>query len=234
VARLASAGLAAVTPDGGLCFVDYACDRIRLLDSAGQVDTIAPTAGWNAPARRGSASDDDPASDAVIGCPSGLAVAPDGTVYVSDSCHNRVWKIHATDGRVRPGATVTLAAGDGWLSSPSGGHGRFAGDGGPAVEASLREPLGLAVGPDGSLYIADSVNHRVRKVAPDGIITTVAGNAQFYRPEYRPHFAGEGGPATRAPLGKLEAVAIGPDGSLFIADSAMHRILKVWHIARTQ
>ena len=70
---------------------------------------------------------------------------------------------------------------------------------------------GVAVGPDGSLYIADLLNNRIRRVAPDGIITTVAGNGEDY-------FGGDGGPATQAKLFRPKGVAVGPDGSLYIAD----------------
>src|SRR6185503_10423970 len=78
----------------------------------------------------------------------------------------------------------------------------------------------VAVGPDGSLYIADNLNNRIRRVAPDGIITTVAGPGV-------PAFGGDGGPATAAQLNLPQDVAVGPDGSLYIADTHNYRIRRV-------
>jgi YD repeat-containing protein len=94
----------------------------------------------------------------------------------------------------------------------------YAGDGGPAINALLNEPRGLAVGPDGSVYIAEFDNDRVRRVAPDGVITTVAGNGQQ-------GYAGDGGAATSAQLNDPWGVAVASDGSLFIGERA--RIRKV-------
>jgi YD repeat-containing protein len=97
----------------------------------------------------------------------------------------------------------------------------FGGDGGPATQAALQTPRGLAVGPDGSLYIADAFNFRVRRVAPDGVITTVAGNGTA-------GFGGDGGPATQAELNNaFGGLAVGPDGSLYIADRDNGRVRRV-------
>ena len=90
-----------------------------------------------------------------------MVVGPDGSLYIADSHNNRIR-------RVAPDGTISTVAGNG----TSG----FSGDGGPASAASLNDPSGVAVGPDGSLYIADSFNGRIRWVAPNGIISTVAGN----------------------------------------------------------
>src|SRR5205814_4288786 len=86
----------------------------------------------------------------------------------------------------------------------------FAGDGGPATQASLNGSFGVAVAPDGSFYIADTINDRIRRVGPDGIISTVAGNGTA-------RFSGDGGPAPRAALGGPQGRAGGPDGSLYRA-----------------
>src|SRR5947209_4959658 len=82
---------------------------------------------------------------------------------------------------------------------------------GLAAQAQLYAPDAVALGPDGSLYIADSGNHRVREVGPDGTITTVAGNG-FSGFEGSP--GGDGGPATQAALWAPDGLALGPDGSL--------------------
>ena len=95
------------------------------------------------------------------------------------------------------------------------GGGSVLGDGGPATQAKLNGPRGIKAGPDGSLYIADTNHYRVRKVAPDGTITTVAGNGTG--PCYSSSCWGNGGPALQASILPYD-VAIGQDGSLYLAD----------------
>ena len=106
--------------------------------------------------------------------PVGVAVGPDGTLYIADARSHRVC-------RVRPAGTITSIAG---TDEPG-----YSGDGGPATEASVDYPTGVAFGPDGSLYIADRQNHRIRKVDPEGVITTVAGSGDY-------DYYGDGGLAT--------------------------------------
>ena len=96
----------------------------------------------------------------------------------------------------------------------------FAGDGGPATSANLNGPTGVAVDAAGNLYIADSGNHRIRKVTPAGTISTFAGNGTA-------GFAGDGGPATDARLNSANAVATDSAGNLYIADSDNYRVRKV-------
>ena len=103
------------------------------------------------------------------------------------------------------------------------GGGSVLGDGGPATQAKLNGPRGITVGPDGSLYIADTNNRRVRRVAPDGTITTVAGNGGSC---FATDPCGDGGLAPQAPVFPTD-VALGPDGSLYIADPSARRIRKV-------
>jgi RHS repeat-associated protein len=107
------------------------------------------------------------------------------------------------------GAVITTVAGN--------GESGFSGDGGPATAAQLRSPSGVAAAADGSLYIADYSDLRIRRVSPDGIITTVAGNGES-------GFSGDGGPATAAQLAYPSGVAVAADGSLYIADTANDRI----------
>jgi uncharacterized protein (TIGR03437 family) len=111
---------------------------------------------------------------------------------------------------------ITPVAGSG----PSDGIGGFSGDGGPATSAQLDSPEGVAVDAAGNLYIADRANHRIRKVDTNGIITTVAGDAER-------GFSGDGGPATSASLSDPRAVAVDAAGNLFIADTNNNRIRKV-------
>jgi sugar lactone lactonase YvrE len=142
---------------------------------------IATVAGTGAD---GYSGDDGPASEATIERPSALAVGPDGSLYIVTPDDHRVR-------RVGPDGVITVVAGSGRPGS------RYVAEGVAAVEARLRAPNGIAVGPDGELFVADTLSFRVRRVAADGTITTVAGPDEFARPI---------------------AVAIGPDRSLYIAD----------------
>lgn len=118
-----------------------------------------------------------------------------------------------------PAAPVVAA--DGPITTFAGTIGGFAGDGGPATAALLNQPEGSAVAPDGAVLIADSRNHVIRRVAPNGVITTVAGTST------NPGPFGDGGLATLAQLDTPTDVAFGPDGSYYIADQFNDRIRRV-------
>jgi hypothetical protein len=114
---------------------------------------------------------------------------------------------------VPPSARISTLAGDGTE--------RFAGDGGSATAASLDAPRGrMERGPDGSLYFADTFNNRIRRIAPDGRISTVAGDG-------RAGYGGDGGPAIAASLYWPHDVAVDPTGDLYIADANNNRIRRV-------
>lgn len=171
----------------------------------------------------GYSGDGGPAIQAAISQPDAVAVGPDGSVYVSDGVRH-IRKI-ATDG------TITTIAGT--------GEAGFSGDGGPATEAAFStgdwfwSGGGMTVGPDGTLYVADRHNHRVRAIGPDGIVRTVAGSGPSVldrgadSPGLNGGFAGDGGPAVEALLNNPTDVALGPDGTLYIADSYNYRIRAV-------
>ena len=120
--------------------------------------------------------------------------------------------------KVDPHGTITTVAGDGWRGDR--GVGRYGGDGGPATEASLHWPLSVAAAADGSIYIADMRNHRVRRVGSDGIISTVAGDGSG-------SYGGDGGPATAAWLNHPIGVAVDSAGNVYIADRYNQRIRRV-------
>ena len=117
-----------------------------------------------------------------------------------------------------------------WPSAPSiistvAGNGTygFSGDGGPATSAELERPFGVAVDSAGNLYIADDVDNRIRKVTPDGTITTVAGNGSCAIVVDYGCYSGDGGPATSAELRALPyGVAVDGAGNLYIADADNH------------
>jgi RHS repeat-associated protein len=187
----------AVGPDGSFYI---SAGLIRRVDPDGIITTVA---GKVDPSCLGlSIGDGGPATEACLNA-SSVAIGPDGSIYTNENYYNRIR-------RVGPDGIINNVAGKGL---PSG----FSGDGGPATEATLNRPVGVAVGPDGSLYIADTNNNRIRRVDPDGIITTVAGNGTWCG--YPGLGCGDGGPATEASVSTPDNVTLGPDGSLYIADS---------------
>jgi sugar lactone lactonase YvrE len=151
----------------------------------------------------GDSGDGGPATSAEIVEPSGLAVDASGNLYIADSYNNRVRK-------VTPSGTISGFAGTPGTSGPTGGS--FAGDGDLANAARLFYPTGVATGPGGIVLIADSVNHRIRKVAA-GIITTIAGTGVA-------GFTGDGGPATTAQINNPNAVAVDASGTVFLTDKS--------------
>ena len=128
-------------------------------------------------------------------------MGPYGSLYIADTGNSRVRRIDAN-------GIITTVAGTGQRT--------FGGDGGPATQAQLSQPQGVTVG-DGSLYIADTLNNRVRRVDPGGVITTVEGSGQE-------GFAGDGGPATQALLFNPIGIALGPDGSLYSTETLNNRV----------
>jgi hypothetical protein len=196
----------AVTPDGGFLIADAGSDRVRAVSPGGTISTVAGGGGGDDDDddddEEGGSGDGGPATQAELGSPSGVAAAPGGGFLVSELGEHRVRL-------VSPAGTITRVAGRG----TSG----FSGDGGAATSARLNQPAGISVTPDGGFLVADTRNGRVRKVSPDGAISTVAGGGA-------PGFAGDGGPATSARLDLPYAAASGPGGALLIADSGNNRL----------
>lgn len=147
------------------------------------------------------------ATNAKLNWPEAVAFAPDGSVYIADTNNMRVR-------RVRPDGTITTVAGTGTCCS--------VGDGKVARQARLYAPSDIVFASDGSYYIADRYNDRIRKVGVDGIITTVAGTGIS-----EGGFSGDGGLAISATLNSPSAVAIGPDGTLYIADELNKRVRRI-------
>jgi sugar lactone lactonase YvrE len=154
--------------------------------------------------RPGFSGDGGPAVRAQLSSPVGLALDAAGNLYIADSGNHRIR-------RVAPNGVIVTVAGSGAAG--------FSGDGGPAASAQFSAPTGVAVDSGGNLYIADTGNHRVRKVTPDGIVTTVAGNGTAT-------FSGDGGAAVNAQL-SAAGIALDKADNLFIADTQNLRIRKV-------
>ena len=169
---------------------------------AGQSGTITTVAGNGS---AGFFGDGGQATSASLSYPNGVAADGFGNLFIADFGNNRIRKVSA-------GGVITTVAGNG----PSG----FSGDGGLATSATLNNPQGVAVDAAGNIYIADTYNHRVRKVSTSGIITTFAGYGTG-------GFFGDGGQATAATLLVPGGVAVDASGNLFIADTGNNRIRKV-------
>lgn len=195
-ARLAGPEGLALDGLGNLYAADSANHRVRRIAPDGTISTVA----GNGQAE--STGDGGAAIEAGLNLPAGVAVDGAGNLYIAEFRGGRVRK-------VAPDGVISTYAGDG-----SRGYG---GDGGPAVEAALRDPYGLAVDPAGNLYIADANGARIRKVSPDGVITTVAGKGES-------GFSGDGGPAADAALAFPTGLAVDGAGRLFVADSGNDRI----------
>ncbi|MDG4554467.1 MAG: RHS repeat-associated core domain-containing protein [Candidatus Competibacter sp.] len=189
----------AVGIDGSIFIAEAGNNRIQRVGPDGIITTFAGTG------QAGFSGDGGPATQAKLYYPEGVAVAADGSVFIADTYNSRIR-------RVGPDGITTTFAGTGQAG--------FSGDGGPATQAKLYYPEGVAVAADGSVFIADSLNGRIRQVGPDGIITTFAGTGQA-------GFSGDGGPATLARLSRLGGVAVAADGSVFIADTYNSRIRRV-------
>jgi sugar lactone lactonase YvrE len=198
-AQLAGPYGVAVDAAGNLYIADFQNSRVRKVSTSGTITTVAGDGSF------GFSGDGGPATNAQLAGPNGVAVDAAGNLYIADINNHRVRKV-STSG------TITTVAGNG---TPG-----FSGDGGPATNARLRPPTGVAVDAAGNLYIADIFNQRVRKVSTSGTITTVAGTGIY-------GFSGDGGPATNARLAYPSGVAVDAAGNLYIADQNNHRVRKV-------
>jgi uncharacterized protein (TIGR03437 family) len=193
----------ALDASGNLFIADSGNNRIRKVSPSGVIATVA---GSGAPGPLTTfAGDGGPGISASLFAPSGVAVDSAGNLYIADYGNSRIRKVSVS-------GVITTVAGNGMF--------RFSGDGGPATAAQLWNPAGVAVDASGNLFIADSINNRIRKVSASGLISTVAGNGNY-------GFSGDGGPATAASLRDPQSVAVDGSGNLLIADLTNDRIRMV-------
>ncbi|GHB80624.1 hypothetical protein GCM10010347_59060 [Streptomyces cirratus] len=189
----------AVDGTGNLYITDTDNHRVRQVTPDGQIRTVA---GTGTP---GFSGDGGPAAAAQLNSPYGVAVDGAGDLYITDAENHRVRRV----------------TGDGTISTVAGtGTDGFSGDGGPAASARLDFPLGVVADTTGTLYVSDHNNHRVRRIAGDGTISTVAGTGTD-------GFSGDGGPAASAQLNYPFGLAVDCVGALYIADYVNNRVRKV-------
>lgn len=219
----------AIDSRGCIYIADSENCLIRCVDTRGSISTIAgsvlpPGVGEDeaealtyqrelgtVPRKAGlaveSIGDGGSARSARLRFPSALAIEQAGNIYVADTYNHRIRKVDISAG------TITTIAGI--------GQDGFAGDDGPATESILSEPSGIALDKEGNIYIADLMNHKIRRVdKATGIITTVAGSGHG-------SFEGDNGPAIYAALSGPSGVALDKDGNLYIADTFNNRIRMV-------
>lgn len=188
-------------PDGRLILVSFEDPRVLAIDDG----IFRVLAGDGTIGTTGDEGDGGRPETARFMQLEGIAIAPDGTIYVADAMANRVRMLREND-------VITTLAGT--------GEEGYSGDGGPAADAALNYPTALALDTAGNLYVADSLNHVIRRIATDGTISTVAGTGVA-------GLSGDGGPATAAQLDQPYGLEIDDDGALYIADRLNFRVRRV-------
>jgi uncharacterized protein (TIGR03437 family) len=236
----------ALDPSGNLYVTEEA--RVRKIAAAtGIITTVAGNLATSVPGGFpvGYSGDGGPATSAQLNSPAAVAVDSSGNLYIADTYNFAIRKVAAGTGIITTiagglkfptGVAVDsagnlfianqgnhdvwkVAAGTGIVTVVAGtGVQGYSGDGGPASRAQLNQPSGVAVDNAGNLYIADQGNNAVRKVVlATGTITTLAGTGVL-------GYSGDGGPVSAAQLASPYAVAVGPDGRVYVADTANNRI----------
>ena len=185
---------------GNLYVSDLLDHVVRQITPGGTISTFAGTGQYP------FNGDNGPATATDLNQPFGLAVDAAGDVYIADS-QNHCVRMVTPDGNIHAVAGVPAASG-------------YSGDGGPARQAKLNTPFGIALDAAGNLYIADTGNNVIRMVTPDGTISTIAGN-------HTTGYSGDGGPATSAQLNKPEAIIVDSAGAVYFSDYFNNRVRQV-------
>jgi uncharacterized protein (TIGR03437 family) len=205
ILSLGTGGLSGLAVDGSgnVYFSDSANNVIRKINTAGVISTYAGNGTGAGTGFGGFAGDNGPATSAQLNGPTDIALDSNGNLYICDTSNSRVRK-------VTPGGTITTFAGNGNVV--------YSGDGVQAATTAVPSPGGIAVDSQGNVYISSAV--RVRKVTPEGIISTIAGTGTR-------GFSGDGGPATAATFRGPIGLAVDQFGNVYVADNSNGRVRKV-------
>lgn len=188
----------AVDSSGNIYIADTSNNRIRKIDTNGNISTVAGNGTG------GYLGDNVAATGTRINAPRGIAVDSSGNLYIADSSNNRIRKVST-------GGTITTFAGTGTAS--------FSGDNGAATSATIRGPQAITLDGAGNFYIADTTNHRIRKIS-GGIITTIAGIGTS-------GYNGDGSAGTSAKLSSPAGVAVDSSGNVYVGDTGNARVRKI-------
>jgi GT2 family glycosyltransferase/sugar lactone lactonase YvrE len=206
-AALDTPGGIVVAPSGDVYFSDSNNHVVRRIDPRNNITTVAGNHALGV----GFSGDFGGATEARLDTPDGVAIAPDGDLIIADSHNERIRRVD------RQTAIITTIAGS--------GESGYDGDDRLAVGAALNSPAGVSAAPNGDIYIADTLNHRIRMIDhASGFIYTVAGDGT---PGGDSGPVGDEGPATSAHLNMPSDVAIAPNGDIYIADMHHQRVRKV-------
>lgn len=213
-ARLDLPSAVVVDTQNNIIIADQANYRLRILEPNGIIDTLC---GTGTP---GFAGDGGPADQAQINGPRGQSAPPASRIAIDG--RNRIYIADTGNHRIR------LIDELGVISTIAGtGVAGYSGDGGPALAAQFNTPSDVAIAPNGTLYVADTNNHAIRVIRPDGMIETYAGTGTR-------GFSGDGGPAAAAQLDRPYGVELAANGNLYIADTHNQRIREVTGVERRE
>ena len=183
---------------GNLYIADTNNSNVRKVDNKGIITTVAGDSGTG-----GFSGDGGLATQALLANPTAIAFDSHGNLYIADTGNQRVRMVNTS-------GIISTIAGTGAMA--------YSGDNGPAAQAALSLPAGLALDALDNLYIADQNNWRIRKISK-GVITTVAGSGWGY--------GGDNGPAIQAKLKATSGVAVDSLGNVYVADSGNQRIRRI-------
>ena len=195
-AQLANVAGLAVDATGALYIADNGNNVIRKVALNGTISTVAGNGV------QGFSGNGGPATAAAMFFPNAIAFDTAGNMYIAEPPNESIRK-------VSPSGIITVVAGGNGLG--------FSGDGGLAINAQMDDPQGVTVDGNGTIFIADEDNARIRMVTPAGIITTICGDGHL-------NFSGDGGPSISAEIDLPEGIVAGPTGAVYFVDSGNNRI----------
>jgi len=201
-----------VDASGNLYIADSYNNSVRIVNTSGIINTFAGNYNEGA----GYSGDGGPATAAELNFPTGITVDASGNVYIADEYNNLIRKVN-TSGIINTFAGIDSGA-------ISGSNVGYSGDGGPATDAELNYPIGIAVDASGNIYIANNGNNLIREVSTSGIINTFAGIASGAISGTNAGYSGDGGLATVAELYSPTGIGVDAFGNVYIADGGNNLI----------